>query len=287
MKVTALAQWYGSNRMLAEHVGRLMGKRSWVGVPFAGGMCELAHINARTMLVSDLHRHIVNLAMVVGDPDMCRELREQLTGPLFHPDVLAAAQRECLRRERDPAYVLGLAADGEPGRPTLNRSARIEWAADYFRCCWMSRSGTAGTDGEFRGGLSVRWISNGGDSVVRFRNAVASLADWQRVMARCTFVCLDVFDFLAKCIDAPDHGLYLDPPFPGPGDKYTHRFSQAQHRELAEWLACPKACRIVCRFYDVPLVRELYPEPAWTWHHLTGRKQTNADAPEVLLVRNG
>jgi hypothetical protein len=43
--------------------------------------------------------------------------------------------------------------------------------------------------------------------------------------------------------------------------------------------------RVVCRFYDHPLVRELYPEQRWTWRHLAGgRKQTNGDAPEVLLL---
>jgi hypothetical protein len=40
----------------------------------------------------------------------------------------------------------------------------------------------------------------------------------------------------------------------------------------------------VCRFYDVPLVRELYPADRWEWRHLEGRKQTNEAAPEVLLV---
>lgn len=37
---------------------------------------------------------------------------------------------------------------------------------------------------------------------------------------------------------------------------------------------------------DHPLVRELYPESAWTWNRFDGRKQTNDAAPEVLLVRN-
>lgn len=43
-------------------------------------------------------------------------------------------------------------------------------------------------------------------------------------------------------------------------------------------------CRVVCRWYDTPLIRELYPEGPWSWHRLVGRKQTNAPGPEVLLT---
>jgi len=57
------------------------------------------------------------------------------------------------------------------------------------------------------------------------------------------------------------------------------------HRRLADKLATFTTARVVCRFYDHPLVRELYPEQRWTWRHLAGgRKQTNGDAPEVLLL---
>lgn len=45
-------------------------------------------------------------------------------------------------------------------------------------------------------------------------------------------------------------------------------------------------CRIVCRFYDHQLVRDLYPESRWTWKHFEGRKQSNGKAPEVLIVNH-
>lgn len=31
--INALAPWYGSNRMLAEHVGKALEGCTWVGVP--------------------------------------------------------------------------------------------------------------------------------------------------------------------------------------------------------------------------------------------------------------
>lgn len=273
LKVTAVAPWYGSNRMLADRVGEALAGCKWVGVPFAGGMSELARIKARTILVSDLHRHVINLARVIADPKGVAVLRDKVDAVALHPDALAAAQERCRLRENGD----WVGPDDE-----------VDWAADYFVTAWMARNGAAGTDREFDAGISVRYHSEGGDSAVRFRNAASSLVEWSTLMRRCTFVVSDVFEFLAKCHDRPDNGLYLDPPFPGPGDKYRHKFGPDQHRRLADALLAEfDRTRVVCRFYDTPLVRELYPEPAWTWTLLTGRKATNELAAEALIVRNG
>lgn len=50
---TALAQWFGSNRILGHAVGEALAGCRWVGIPFAGGMPELLHLTARTVVVSD------------------------------------------------------------------------------------------------------------------------------------------------------------------------------------------------------------------------------------------
>jgi DNA adenine methylase len=274
--ITALAPWFGSNRTLAENVGRALAGCEWVGVPFAGGMSELLHIKARSLLVSDLHRRVLNLATVVADPVLNPRLRERLARLPHHTDVLRVSQLRCIDRESSTDDS-GLGGETTPD---------LDWACDYFVCCWWARNGTAGTQREFEAGLSVRWEAGGGDSALRVRNATKGIAIWQQVMQRCTFVCLDVFEFLDRVKDKAVHGLYLDPPFPGPGDKYRHRFTLADHRRLAGRLLELRACRVVCRFYDHPLVRELYPEDQWTWNRFTGRKQTNEAGPEVLLIRN-
>lgn len=270
MKTRALAPWFGSNRTLAHHVGAHLDGCEWVGVPFAGGMSELAHITARTVVVNDLHRHAINLAYVVGQQG--GELAAYLDSLPFHPDTLARAQDRCQLIE---------AGD------LVGPEHTFEWAAAYFVCAWMSRNGTAGTEREFDAALSVRWDAGGGDSAKRFRGATESLTEWQEVMRRHTFTCLDVFAFLDKVKDRPAHGLYLDPPFPGPGDAYRHKFTEPHQHQLAARLGSLTQCRVVVRFYDHPLVRHLYPEPFWVWHHLAGgRTQANNAAPEVLLIRN-
>lgn len=264
-KVTAIAPWFGSNRMLAPAVGEELRGCKWVGVPFAGGMSELVYIKASSIVVGDLHRHVINLARVIADPAACDRLATKAIALPFHPDVLAEAQGYCLAVEAD-------AGDSET------------WALMYFICCWMGRSAKAGIDDEFRGGLPVRWSATGGDSNTRYRSAIESLRAWQAILARCNFVCQDVAEFLGNVKDDPSHGLYLDPPFPGPGDAYRHKFPEVKHRRLAARLSQFKHVRIVCRFYDHPLIAELYPEGPWRWRRLEGRKQTNGKAPELLIV---
>lgn len=276
--VTAIAPWFGSNRNLAHEVGRHLAGCKWVGVPFAGGMSELLHITARTMLVSDMHAHVLNLAAVVADADLNARLRARLNDLPVHPDVLTIAQRRCREREKATALDrIGGASEPPP--------ADLDWAANYFVCAWMSRNGNAGTANEFSATQSIRWTATGGDSAIRFRNATESLAGWSDTMRRCTFTRLDVFQFLINVKDHAGHGLYLDPPFPDVGDDYKFRFGEAQQVQLARSLGTFKNCKVVCRFYDHPLVQRLYPEELWTWHRPVGGKtQTGKNAPEVLLV---
>ncbi len=269
MRINALAQWFGGNRMLAESVGRALGRLRWCGVPFAGGCPELPHINTAAGVANDLHRHIVNLARVVRNDALVEQLVRRLDGLLFHPDELAAAQQRC--RDRD---ILG-ATDETPD---------IEWAADYFAACWMGRGGCAGKRREFDQCLSLRWTSNGGDSAVRFRSAIDSLRDWHMALRKWSFSCLDAFEFIGNVRDAEGHGIYVDAPWPDAGEEYRHGFTREQQTSLAEALGGFKRTRVVVRYGDHPLIRELYPESRWTWLIQSGRNQRNGTTAEVLII---
>lgn len=273
-KVGAVAPWYGSNRIGADRVGRALAGCRWVGIPFGGGLCEVQHIDARTILVSDLHRHVINLAQTIASNELRSRLIESLERLPFHTESLEAAQARC--RDR-----------WGPSKDELPFWERIAWACDYFVCAWMARNGVAGTDREFDAGLSFRWDAGGGDSAVRFRNATASLEAWGEQMRRCTFLTLDAFDFIGRCKDIEATGVYVDPPFPGPGDRYSHKFATDDHVLLAQMLSEFSAARVVCRFYDCELIRDLYAESlGWQWTDGKGRKQTNELGAEVLLIKN-
>lgn len=256
--------------MNADQPARHLRGCSCVAVPFAGGMCEVPHFMANVILVNDLDRHVINLGRVVRTNR--RELQEAADAKLFHPDELAEAHAYCRAVETfGVSYV----------------RSEFDWAVNYFCASWMTRGGKGGTDGEFEAGLSIRWKSGGGDSVVRFRNATEGLADWERTMRRCTFTTLDAFDFLAECRerDIQENGIYCDPPWPEDGDKYAHKFGESQHAKLRDVLEAFDNSRIVVRYGDHPLIRALYAESRWTWHMLNGRTQANNQKREVLLVR--
>lgn len=270
MKTTTLVPAFGSNRSNADRPAKLLKGCEWIGVPFAGGMSECAHFTARTIVINDTHHHLMNLAGVVGDPIYGPKLVRRLRRVPCHPWPLEVAQRACATYSR-----LSMGSDME---------TRLNFAVDYFITAWLGRSGLALTDQEFKGGLALRWNAGGGDSAVRYRSAIDSLRDWRKILARATFSVLDCFDFLDKCKDQEKHAVYCDPPWPDDGDKYTHKFTEAMQRRLADALATFETTRVVVRYGDHPLIRELYPEPQWTWHLLTGRTQTNADKAEVLLT---
>ncbi len=268
MKTTTLAPWFGSNRTLANTVGDALKGCRWVGVPFAGGMCELAHITAPTIVVNDLHRHIINLAGVVADNKAGPQLYRALRRVPFHSYAIERSQHWSRTH----------------GETCPGDIPDIDAAYHYFVAVWMGRSAKAGTKNEFTGNLSVRWNANGGDSNTRYRSAVKSLIEWRRIMQRCNFVVMDCFDFLGKCNDEPENGIYCDPPFPNAGDVYKHEFTEGQHRTLASRLGRFQKAHIVCRFYDHPLIRKLYPEKKWKWQAGVSRKQSNKTVREFLLI---
>lgn len=273
--ITAMAGWLGSNRLLAPHVGEALQGCSWVGIPFAGSMSEVPHIKASSILINDKHRHIINMARCVANDNIRPQLLRRLRRKCFHPEELADAQQIC--KVNQPF-------SSEPD---------LDAAEHYFVCCWMGRASKAGTDDEFNGRTSTRWSATGGSSVVRYFSAIRALAMFSKCLRLCAFETTDAFDFLARCEDLQKNGVYCDPPFPVAGRRYLHNAGQndadeaAWHARLAEALVRFDKCRVVCRFYDHPLIRKLYPEKRWLWRLLTGgKKQTNGDAPEVLVIRN-
>lgn len=271
MKVTALVDRFGSNRMNAAEPGKLLRGCTCIAVPCAGGMCEIPHMTANIILVNDLDRHVINLCNVLREHRAA--MVQWLDGTPYHPDQLKESQEFCKQAE---SFTWG---HFEP-------ALALPWACHYFVASWLTRGGSGGTKGEFEQSMSIRWKSGGGDSVVRFRNATEGLAAWEQVMRRCTFTTLDLYDFLAECLkrDIPENGIYLDRDWPDDGDGYKH--NAGSHEKTRDALMAFKQTRLVVRYGDHPLIRELYPESLWAWHRLESRTQANKAKAEALLTRN-
>jgi site-specific DNA-adenine methylase len=279
-KISTFLPLFGTNRNNADRPGKLLDGCDFVIVPFAGGMSEIPHIKARTVVANDLNLHAINLAETIRIS--CAKFQEEIKKIIFHPKLLARAQKVCWQYEN---------MDRELYTVENYQSEYYDWALCYFICAWMARNGSAGTDSELDTGLSIRWDAGGGDSVVRFRGAAEAMADWNAVFQRCTFLCMDVFDLLRIAgdrkpgmKDVANHGIYCDPPWPKDGDGYRYKFTEAMQRQLAKDLRAYQHARVVVRFGDHPLIREIYPEDHWTWHMVRGRTAANKDKFEVLLT---
>lgn len=265
--VSILVPVFGSDRMVNDQISEAMGPRSWIGIPCAGGMGVLRKLQARSLLVGDKHHFIINLAKVVQSKRLREELVERLEISPFHPNVLQEAQHYC-----------------SSIRPELAENSPVSSAFHYFVACWMGRSGISATDDEFTGNLSVRWTSSGGDSNTRYRSAIRGLSEFVDVFQLCNFIVQDVFEFLAHVKDQFDHGLYVDPPWPGDGDSYVHKFTATQQDQLAEALHRFEKTRVVLRFGVHPDTLRRYSDAHWERIPVTSRTQGNNDKAEMLLI---
>jgi DNA adenine methylase len=279
MPIGCLAPYYGSNRKNAATIGELLAGCRWVGIPFAGGMCEVPHIKASAVVVNDIHRHVINLARIVADEFLGPKLYRRLRRKIFHPGELDDAQG--VANYFDDAFT----GDYPKYPATIPDEEFLHWAEAYFIAVWMGRSAMAGKAKEFSGNLSVRWSASGGDSAVRYHNAVRGLPAWRRAMRQCSFTCLDFRKFLDTCKDEASHGLYLDPPWVEEGKEYKHQFTERDHRDLAARLNLFEHMRIVLRYGDHYLLRELYPASRWEWIETESRTAGNNPKAEVLIVR--
>jgi DNA adenine methylase len=272
LKVDALANVYGRDGAVVDHVADLLDGCDWIGVPFGGGMGALARLRCKQGVANDLHRHIINLAMVVGVTHRREQMVELLEAMPCHEEAYEQAKAHC----RGSTLAAG--------------EYQVLDAAMYFMTSWMGRGGMSGTSREFEpGGFSFRMKATGGSSSSRWRSAVESLPAWGDVLRRWTFLCRDALEFIGDCRDHDDNGLYIDSPFPGAGEKYLHNMDCGTVGEasamtrLRDALLRFKKCRVVIRYYDHPLIRELYPPGHWRIEEATSRAQSNEQRNEMLI----
>lgn len=298
--INAIAPWFGANRERAELVGKLLGKLAWCGVPFMGGGAELPWIDTSEGVAGDLHRHVINLARVIREPDLRAELAARLDKTLFHEEEFRDAQRRCADRDGDGVIGGLFVATRETGKTVADDRPSVDWAFDYFVCCWMGPGAKAGKPHHFTSYFPVRMSASGGSSAKRFRSAVESLDGWCEALRPWSFVCRDAGDLLdrvagwetkrCKAADAGErlepYGIYCDPPWPEAGRKYEHKVDDGVfHRRLEERLRSLTTYRVVVRYGDHPIIRGLYGRPEWEFVELKTRSQANTAVAELLIVR--
>lgn len=86
--------------------------------------------------------------------------------------------------------------------------------------------------------------------------------------------------------------LFVDPPYMGTEDYYSHPFTTGDHVFLAQQLLTTPA-PVVCTFYEHPLVTQLYPESHWWYERFEATKNSANMIPgskkikvaELILTR--
>lgn len=260
--------WFGADTQVAAQYAALLADCRHVTVPFCGGLSIVAHLveTAGEIVCNDKHHHAINLYAVLSNSIARSQFLLALEHMPFSQRLLEQAQDICKRLEP-------------------RKWPDVDLAVQYFITCWMGRSGKAGTKSEFNGGLAMRWDAGGGSSPLRFQTAARSIQDvWGPICERCSFVCMDSADVLAKVKDDPKCGVYLDPPWVGAGDDYKHRFTQSDHVSLRQSLDEFHQTKVVVRYGDHPLIREIYENANWFIREITSRDQANGGVKELCIT---
>lgn len=294
--IGALVPWFGSKRILAPEIVRELGPHRAYWEPFCGSMAVLlAKPPSSLETVNDLHRDLVNLAMILRHPRLGPRLYRELRRFLCAEETFSVEGVHALVGLPEPV-------------PGVYSQANYRRARAYFVASWLGRSGVAGTR-LVNHRFCRRFTKNGGSPSKRWAGAVDSIPAWRRRLRQVTVLSMDGFDLLGRVEDAPGNAVYADPPYFSDGRKhaggrYMHRFGEARadgllaetddHARLAAVLGRYRQTRVVVSYYEDPRLEELYPPSAgWVCRRLYRAKHLavqnrrgacGARAPEVLIL---
>jgi DNA adenine methylase len=275
MPIKALAPWFGSKRTLGPVIVAELGKHTGFWDVFCGGLSILfAKPRCTIEVVNDLHRDLFNLAKVLQDRRLKRELQSRAMRTLFHESFLVEV------RERMIAH------------PAVDAVPNVDRAMDYLVLSWFGRNGQAGLANTERNARAcIRYTPFGGQPGRRWVSVTQSIGAWARRLSGVTMLNRDGFELLERICDQSGTAIYCDPPYIKKSDRYVHDFEPEDHKRLAAILSRFKSARVVVSYYDHPDLAGLY--PGWTvvkqtmakaTSHVAKRGENNSVAYEVLLI---
>lgn len=141
--------------------------------------------------------------------------------------------------------------------------------------------------------MSFRRGAGGGGNATRLKAAAGDLDAWAKEFERVEFTCEDFRNTILKAHDKPENGIYVDAPWVQQGGAYVHRFTEDDHRELAKMLRMFGHAKILVRYGDCQLIRELYchdhirriaEKPTWYFTAASSRNQSNNAVREVWIT---
>lgn len=265
MKTQSMLSYAGSDAGVAEAIASFFRDCNRVTIPACGGMSILKHLQHCRILAFDANDNALTFYRTLKGPHR-DELIKRCQETLSHPAEL--------RRANDLAS--GLA-----------NGSTVEHAWSYWARCSLGRGGEGGTENIGRK-VSFRYTNTGGNNASRITSMAHDLDEWADMIKNVEFADVECgIALIGKLHDNTKHGLYIDWPWDEPaGEMYEKTFTEADHRRAAEAVQRFNKTKVVIRYGDSPLIRELYPSSCWTWHDAQSRTQSNSVRGEVWITRN-
>lgn len=263
MKTKSALSYFGSDSEVAASLAAMLDGCNHVTIPFVGGAAILPHLKARSIICNDLHDAAINFYRVLSGREGDREKLIYLcTHAISHPSELAEA---------------GIIMKS----PLSHDSTLKAWA--FWATCWIGRKGKGGT--KYMVGMpSVRRTASGGSNASRLKAAAADLNEWAAHFQRCEWECKCFRELLPKVADNERCGVYCDPPWVDLGRDYLHSFTEEDHIDLRDMLSRFEHTKVVVRYGDHPLVRDLY--AGWHIEAAESRTQTNKVKGEIWIAND-
>lgn len=244
----------GKHRLARRLVAHCAAERGDLLVDVFGGSAAVtlaASDHFQKLIYNDIDGDLVNLFRVVSDPGQRRRLLQLL-------------------RWLPPSRQV-FDEDGEQYRAGGHSFSRVSDPVERARRT-LYRHAFAFGGKIAAGGFAI----STGDrdrikEVARYRNILRKLARIGELFRRVMIEHLHFSDVIRIHGRRKSACLFIDPPYHGSESYYSRSFGQHDHVFLAEQLAAVPA-RVVATYYDSPLIRDLYPEPQWTWQSIAATK---------------
>lgn len=268
MKTASPLSYFGSDAKVANRIGGYFDSCSHVTIACVGGASILPHLGATRIVCNDTNEFAINFYECVAG----------LHGERTKLDLIDC----CENTLSHPAH-LKKAAD------RLTSVLAIDQAWAYWALCWLGRGGQGGTKKiADQKKTSFRMTPSGGSNASRLRSAAEDLTEWAKHFERCEFSCLDICELLPKVkFGNSNCGLYIDLPWIEEGDAYLEACDEQTHRDVSSVLferSQSDGARILARYGDHSLIRELYRDADWTITPIESRNQGNNAVKEIWIT---
>jgi DNA adenine methylase len=216
--------WFGGKQLLAQDIISLMPPHTCYVEPFGGGASVLAaKAPVNCDVYNDIDGDVVNFLMQLRKyPERMREAVNSLP------------------------YSRQLYEEWKWGRKPRSK---FERAVRWF---YLNRCGVASGNNHKTG-----WRHSKEVNPVRGYHAACDLL--LEFAERMKYVQIEQLDFreIIDKYDSPNTLFYIDPPYHGNENRYKGKFTEKDHRDLANILRTIKGKAIVS-YYSTPLIEEMY-----------------------------